>query len=78
EKTIHALRGYVEELEAAWSKAKSTIRKQQTQADVYLHLAGAGMLMEFVVHELNRMTRSTLADLNKVNFTKLPPSLQSL
>lgn len=36
------------------------------------------MLMEFVVHELNRMTRSTLADLNKVNFTKLPPSLQSL
>jgi signal transduction histidine kinase len=78
EKTVHALRGYVEELEAAWSKAKTTIRKQQDQSDVYLHLAGAGMLMEFVVHELNRMTRSTLADLNKVNFNKLPPSLQSL
>ena len=78
EKTVHALRGYVEELEAAWSKAKTTIRKQQDQSDVYLHLAGAGMLMEFVVHELNRMTRSTLSDLNKVNFNKLPPSLQSL
>lgn len=78
EKTIHALRGYVEELEAAWSNAKSTIRKQQDNSDIYLHLAGAGMLMEFVVHELNRMTRTTLADLNKVNFSKLPPSLQSL
>ncbi|WP_168175618.1 ATP-binding protein [Pseudomonas sp. PA15(2017)] len=78
EKTIHALRGYVEELETAWSKAKATIRKQQDQSDVYLHLAGAGMLMEFVVHELNRMTRATLADLNKVNTKSLPPSLRSL
>ncbi|MGR4041365.1 ATP-binding protein [Pseudomonas sp. 910_21] len=78
EKTIHALKGYVEELEAAWSKAKSTIRKQQDQSDIYLHLAGAGMLMEFVVHELNRMTRATLADLNKVNVKSLPAPLRSL
>lgn len=76
--TIQALKGYIEELEAAWSKAKTAVRNQQENADVYLHLAGVGMLLEFVIHELNRVTHSTLTDLQSIKPNALPPSLRSL
>lgn len=76
--TIGELRGYVEELEAAWAAAKSAIKKQQGQAETYLHLAGVGMLLEFVIHELTRVTQATLVDLRSVKTTSLPPGLRSL
>jgi signal transduction histidine kinase len=76
--TIADLRGYVEELEAAWAAAKKTLKKQAGQAELYLHLAGVGMLLEFVIHELNRVTGATLQDLQKVDGNALPPGLRSL
>jgi len=75
---LQELKNYVDELELAWAKAKSTIKQQQVQTDVYLHLAGVGMLLEFVIHELSRVTQSTLSDLNKVRSTELSPTLKSL
>lgn len=75
---MHQLRNYVDELELAWAKAKSTIKAQQVQTDVYLHLAGVGMLLEFVIHELARVTQSTLGDLNKVRSSELSPTFRSL
>lgn len=76
--TVAELRGYVEELEAAWAAAKKAIKRQQGQAELYLHLAGVGMLLEFVIHELNRVTHATLTDLNSVGASALPPGLRSL
>lgn len=76
--TVADLRGYVEELEAAWAAAKKTLKKQAGQAELYLHLAGVGMLLEFVIHELNRVTGATLQDLQKVSGNALPPGLKSL
>lgn len=76
--TVADLRGYVEELEAAWAAAKKTLKKQASQAELYLHLAGVGMLLEFVIHELNRVTGATLQDLQKVSGNALPPGLKSL
>ena len=76
--TIANLRGYVEELEAAWAAAKKTLKRQANQADLYLHLAGVGMLLEFVIHELNRVTGATLQDLQKMSDSALPPGLKSL
>lgn len=76
--TVADLRGYVEELEAAWAAAKKTLKRQAGQAELYLHLAGVGMLLEFVIHELNRVTGATLQDLQKVDGNSLPPGLKSL
>lgn len=76
--TVADLRGYVEELEAAWAAAKKTLKKQAGQAELYLHLAGVGMLLEFVIHELNRVTGATLQDLQKMSGSALPPGLKSL
>ncbi|MDR3371970.1 HAMP domain-containing sensor histidine kinase [Rhodoferax sp.] len=76
--TVANLRGYVEELEAAWAAAKKTLKRQANQADLYLHLAGVGILLEFVIHELNRVTGATLQDLQKMSDSALPPGLKSL
>ncbi|EQM88111.1 hypothetical protein L681_00980 [Stenotrophomonas maltophilia MF89] len=76
--TVAELRAYVEDVEASWSKAKATIRKQEGQAGMYLHLAGVGMLLEFVVHELARVTQMSLSDLQSQKEVTLPPSLRSL
>lgn len=76
--TVAELRGYVEELESAWTAAKKAIKKQEGQAELYLHLAGVGMLLEFIIHELNRVTHSTLTDLQTVPTNSLPPGLRSL
>lgn len=78
QETILALREYVEDMEAAWSRAKKTIKTQEDQAEMYLHLAGVGMLLEFVVHELTRVTNATLSDLKSSQQSALPPSLRSL
>lgn len=76
--SIQLLRNYIDDLELAWAKAKGTIKQQQLQADVYLHLAGVGMLVEFVMHELTRATHATLADLSKLRDAQLSPGLRSL
>lgn len=77
--TIRELRSHIDQLELAWAHAKSTIKKQQDGAETYVHLAGVGLLVEFVVHELARTTKYTLNDLNlEAKSTKLSPSLRSL
>lgn len=78
QQTILALRDYVEDMEAAWSRAKKTIKSQEDQAEMYLHLAGVGMLLEFVIHELTRVTSATLSDLKSTQQSALPPGLRSL
>jgi signal transduction histidine kinase len=77
--TIRELRSHIDQLELAWSHAKSTIKKQQDGAETYVHLAGVGMLVEFIVHELARTAKYTLNDLDaQAKATKLSPSLRSL
>ena len=75
---VQELRYHIDELELAWSKAKSTIKQQQVQADVYLHLAGVGMLLEFIIHDLTRATSHTLNNLKEVAETKLSPTHKAL
>lgn len=77
--TIRELRSHIDQLELAWAHAKSTIKKQQDGAETYVHLAGVGLLVEFVVHELARTAKYTLTDLDaQAKTTKLSPSLRSL
>jgi len=76
---IRELRSHIDQLELAWAHAKSTIKKQQEGSEIYVHLAGVGMLVEFVVHELARTAKYTLSDLDRESkTTKLSPTLRSL
>lgn len=76
---VRELRSHIDQLELAWAHAKSTIKKQQDGVEVYVHLAGVGLLVEFVVHELARTAKYTLNDLDgQAKATKLSPSLRSL
>ncbi|WP_321893799.1 sensor histidine kinase [Paraburkholderia tropica] len=77
--SIRELRSHIDQLELAWAHAKSTIRKQQEGAETYVHLAGVGMLVEFIVHELARTAKYTLGDLDReAKAAKLSPTLRSL
>ncbi|WP_370307283.1 ATP-binding protein [Sinimarinibacterium flocculans] len=78
QETIQRLQEYVEDIEAAWSKTKAALKRQEDQAEMYMHLAGVGMLLEFVVHELTRVTKVTLQDLKGAQQSTLPPGLRSL
>ena len=75
---VQELRSHIDELELAWSKAKSTIKQQQVQADVYLHLAGVGILLEFIIHDLTRATTHTLNNLKDMDEAKLSPTYKAL
>ncbi|AQH00426.1 hypothetical protein A9R05_15610 [Burkholderia sp. KK1] len=74
---IHKLRAYIDEIEAGWQKAKDTIKRQEKSTEVYVHLAGVGMLTEFIVHEMQRTTRNTLAQLT-AGSRKKDPALEPL
>lgn len=77
--TIRTLRSHIDQLELAWSHAKTTIKKQQENVETYVHLAGVGLLVEFLVHELARTAKYTLNDLDKqAKGTPLTPALRSL
>lgn len=51
------------EIRAAWERAKSTIANQESELEQYVHLAGIGLQVEFISHELSRVTADALRSL---------------
>ncbi len=51
------------EIRAAWERAKSTIKDQESELEQYVHLAGVGLQVEFIAHELSRVTADALRSL---------------
>lgn len=51
------------EIRAAWERAKSTIANQESELEQYVHLAGVGLQVEFIAHELSRVTADALRSL---------------
>jgi signal transduction histidine kinase len=51
------------EIRAAWERAKLTIRSQESELEQYVHLAGVGLQVEFIAHELSRVTADALRSL---------------
>ena len=78
EATLRELKTYVDQVEASWAMAKDTIKRQAKAAEDYVHLAGVGLLMEFLVHEINRATQVALDDLKQVKGSAMTPALTSL
>lgn len=51
------------EIRDAWERAKSTIKNQEGELEQYIHLAGVGLQVEFIAHELSRVTFDALRSL---------------
>lgn len=48
------------EIREAWERAKTTIRNHEDELEQYVHLAGVGLQVEFIAHELARITDNAL------------------
>lgn len=55
------------EVEEAWSRAKETIAAHEDEVEKYIHLAGVGLMVELIAHELARSTDEALATLSAKN-----------
>lgn len=44
----------------AWERAKLRIENFDKEIEGYIHLAGVGLMLEFIAHELSRVTQDTL------------------
>jgi hypothetical protein len=75
---ITHIKQYCDEIESAWAKAKTALRKSEEQHDVYLHLASVGLMLEFVVHEMTRTARTTLDNVTSIRKTSDSPAIESL
>lgn len=75
---ITHIKQYCDEIEAAWAKAKTALKKSEEQQEVYLHLASVGLMLEFVVHELTRTARTTLDNVTSIRKTSDSPAVESL
>ncbi|WP_083300867.1 ATP-binding protein [Jeongeupia sp. USM3] len=51
---------HLEEVSEAWERAKLRIRNFEKDMEGYIHLAGVGLMLEFIAHELSRITQDTL------------------
>ncbi len=52
--TLSGLVDYVTEIKQAWERNKEYCASLNDDIEKYLHLAGVGLMMEFVIHELRR------------------------
>lgn len=51
---------HLEEVSDAWERAKLRISNFEQEIEGYIHLAGVGLMLEFIAHELSRITQDTL------------------
>jgi signal transduction histidine kinase len=61
---INILMAKMADVTEAWEKSKLTVRKYERDLDTYVHLAGVGLMTEFIFHELARISASALGVLN--------------
>lgn len=66
------------EVEEAWEKAKSALAERGDQLQQYMHLAGVGLTVEFIAHELARTTDAALDVLKGAKGGISPAQLASL
>lgn len=51
---------HLQEVSDAWERAKLRIAHFEEEIETYIHLAGVGLMLEFIAHELARITQDTL------------------
>lgn len=68
-KNIAAVMHHLEEVSEAWERAKIRIANFEEELESYMHLAGVGLMLEFVAHELARVTQDTLRSVSSGKFS---------
>lgn len=71
--TIREITGEISEL---MSQAKEVAQGLETRQNQLVHLAGIGLMVEIVAHELNRATQFTLSLLANSEFENVPDDVQ--
>ena len=66
------------EVEDAWKRAKDALVEKGNQLKQYVHLAGVGLSVEFIAHELARSTEHALELLKDSKVQSDPAKLESL
>ncbi|WP_404941064.1 ATP-binding protein [Pseudomonas danubii] len=59
-KSLEVVMHHLEEVSEAWERAKVRISSFEEELDQFMHLAGVGLMIEFIAHELTRVTQDTL------------------
>lgn len=59
-KNVATVMHHLEEVSDAWERAKLRIESFDKEIEGYIHLAGVGLMLEFIAHELTRVTQDTL------------------
>lgn len=80
--TVNKLLDYLREVTLAWEKAKEVAETFESDLEKYLHLAGIGLMVEFIAHELTRATQNALETLEggkaSSSSSAMPATLETL
>lgn len=76
--TINKVISQLREVEDAWDRAKQALAAHEEEIERYIHLAGVGLMVELVAHELARTTQSALELLARKSLVKDPKQLSAL
>ena len=75
---IQVVLSQLAEVQDAWSRAKETLKAQEEEVEQYLHLAGVGLMIELLAHELARSTSMALELLQDKKLARDPRRLEML
>lgn len=76
--TVNKVIAQLHEVEEAWGRAKQALAAHKEEVEQYIHLAGVGLMVELIAHELARTTQSALELLAKKNLATSPGQLAAL
>jgi signal transduction histidine kinase len=75
---ISSVLAQLQEVNDAWERAKEALSAHEAEIEQYIHLAGVGLMVELIAHELARSTDMALEILDDKNLTSNSGKLESL
>jgi signal transduction histidine kinase len=76
--TVQAVLHELAEVQDAWERAKQALSAKDSEVEKYAHLAGVGLMVELLAHELARSTEAALDLLEDKKTARDPAKLQLL
>lgn len=76
--TVGELLDYLRDVSLAWERAKEVASTFETELEKYLHLAGIGLMVEFIAHELTRATQHALQTLETMGESQTTSTMETL
>ena len=67
--SIKKVMAHLEDVSEAWERAKLRIESFEEEIERFIHLAGVGLMLEFIAHELSRITQDTLKAVSARRFS---------